>query len=358
MKVTYSAVNAFTTAPDGGNPAAVVFLPPPSNPSLDISGFRDGDDIIPLYPPNSTLQAIASKIDFPMTAFLISLPSSGVQQDQNASAGKNQTDRYALRWFNPDHEVWICGHATMALSHHLAHANCSATGAKPAEKNKLHLLTVKYGTVSSVQVIDPWGSGYLTAIDFPQLTTFEELEIDTGRGKEAWDIIKAASDGIEKEDVLAIREDEQRVLLELRKEVDLKSAKIDCTKFDALAPKYVIPFQIASTLPGAANTQGGPHVHSRCFGSGGFALEDSATGSAHCAIIPYFLSDPAASARLLETHPAESFGLDPKMRRILRVKQLSERGGDMAVCWNEEAGTVRIMGTCCSSGEKEVEVDI
>ena len=305
MKVTYSAVNAFTTAPDGGNPAAVVFLPPPSNPSLDISGFRDGDDIIPLYPPDSTLQAIASKIDFPMTAFLNSLPSSGVQQDQNASAGKNQTDRYALRWFNPDHEVWICGHATMALSHHLAHANCSATGAKPAEKNKLHLLTVKYGTVSSVQVIDPWGSGYLTAIDFPQLTTFEELEIDTGRGKEAWDIIKAASDGIEKEDVLAIREDEQRVLLELRKEVDLKSAKIDCTKFvsssdfasirwrwasdvilavrlmvqDALAPKYVIPFQIASTLPGAANTQGGPHVHSRCFGSGGFALEDSAVSA-------------------------------------------------------------------------------
>ena len=46
------------------------------------------------------------------------------------------------------------------------------------------------------------------------------------------------------------------------------------------------------------------------------------------------------------------------MRRILRVKQLSQRGGEMAVCWNEEDATVRIMGSCCSVGEKEVEVDV
>jgi hypothetical protein len=46
------------------------------------------------------------------------------------------------------------------------------------------------------------------------------------------------------------------------------------------------------------------------------------------------------------------------MRRILRVKQLSERGGEMAVCWNQDQKTVRIMGRCCSLGDKEVEVDV
>jgi lipoate synthase len=75
-------------------------------------------------------------------------------------------------------------------------------------------------------------------------------------------------------------------------------------------------------------------------------------------VIPYILSSPSASARLLKTHAAESFGLDGKMRRIVRVKQLSARGGEMSVCWNQEEGTVRIMGECCSLGQKEVDVEV
>jgi hypothetical protein len=299
MKVKYAAVNAFTSSPSAGNPAAIVIL------DACTETISDGTDIRPLFPADTTLQAIATAIDYPMTAFLVPLTGSA---GQAASAG--ETDRYALRWFNPAHEVWICGHATMALSHYLVNDLSSATkkaegnGSRPAEKAKLSLLTLKYGTVSSIQVVDPWGSGYLTAIDFPQLTTFDELNVDEGRGQKLWGVIEAASKGIGKEDVLDIREDEQRVLVELRSGVDLGAAQIDCTKFvshpaavqldvlvsigvgymrwseltmeDGIAPKYVIPFQIAPSSPTAAYAKGAPHVHSRCFGSGDFAVEDSA----------------------------------------------------------------------------------
>ena len=225
MKVKYSALNAFASAPSGGNPAAVVLLDPAT------SDIRDGDDIKPLFPADAKMQAIATAIDYPMTAFLVPLKGTKGQQ---AVAG--QTDRFALRWFNPAHEVWLCGHATMALSHYLV--NDLSTGSKEEsklhEKDKLTLLTVQHGTVSSVQVKDPWGAGYLTAIDFPELVVFEELDVEQGKGAERWKVIEASSD-LKKEDVLAIREDEQRVLVELKSSVDLAAAKIDPTKFVSIS---------------------------------------------------------------------------------------------------------------------------
>jgi PhzF family phenazine biosynthesis protein len=70
-------VDAFTSRPFAGNPAAVC--------PLDA------------WLPDETLQAIAAENNLSETAFFV-----------------RQGDRFALRWFTPAVEVDLCGHATLA----------------------------------------------------------------------------------------------------------------------------------------------------------------------------------------------------------------------------------------------------
>lgn len=328
-----------------------------------------------------------------MTAFLVPLPGTASQPPV-----KGQTDRYAVRWLNPVSEVWICGHATVALSAYLSSHHpqkAQAKGLKAGEKDKITLETVKYGTVSSLSVLDPFGNDHLTAIDFPELIDGKALDISTGRGAEIWDVIDQATTGWTKDDVLGLVEDDGRILIEVKPEVDLADAKIDCEKLvssdevsagklgtyqqDGLDPKYLVAFQVVKKNRNARS----PHVNSRTWNTvKGFRVEESAvsqpppltvtrvitqvgaifwiadnsmqTGSVHCAIIPYCLT--TAQDRLYENHDARSFGLDPEMRYIFRVAQLSERGGEMYVCWNKDAKTVRIMAEACEIRSGEVDL--
>ena len=73
-------VDAFTSQPFCGNPAAVCILPQP----------RDG----------SWMQLVAREMNLSETAFL-----------------HRQNDGYGLRWFTPTVEVALCGHATLASAH-------------------------------------------------------------------------------------------------------------------------------------------------------------------------------------------------------------------------------------------------
>ncbi|MFA6769691.1 MAG: PhzF family phenazine biosynthesis isomerase, partial [Bacteroidales bacterium] len=73
-------VDAFTNRVFGGNPAAVVML----KENL----------------PNDTLLQIAKENALSETAFLLPAKES-----------------YILRWFTPDLEMDLCGHATLAASH-------------------------------------------------------------------------------------------------------------------------------------------------------------------------------------------------------------------------------------------------
>lgn len=83
-------VDAFSTRPFGGNPAAVM--------PLDS------------WLPDDLLQAIAAENNLSETAYVVATPG-GPDGD------------YAIRWFTPGHEVNLCGHATLAsawvLRHHL-----------------------------------------------------------------------------------------------------------------------------------------------------------------------------------------------------------------------------------------------
>ena len=80
MKLEIFQVDAFTTKPFGGNPAAVVPLTS--------------------WLPDETMLAIAAENNLAETAFFV----------------KNG-DRYGIRWFTPKVEVNLCGHATLATAH-------------------------------------------------------------------------------------------------------------------------------------------------------------------------------------------------------------------------------------------------
>lgn len=80
MKIPLYQIDAFTSEPFKGNPAAVCPL----------------DEWL----PDRTMQEIAAENNVSETAFFL----------------KRATD-YALRWFTPTGEVDLCGHATLATAH-------------------------------------------------------------------------------------------------------------------------------------------------------------------------------------------------------------------------------------------------
>jgi PhzF family phenazine biosynthesis protein len=81
MAVPIFTVDAFTSAPFAGNPAAVCILAEP----------RDDD----------WMRAVAAEMNLSETAFL----------------RKRSPNDFDLRWFTPSVEVDLCGHATLASAH-------------------------------------------------------------------------------------------------------------------------------------------------------------------------------------------------------------------------------------------------
>ncbi|HZZ85997.1 MAG TPA: PhzF family phenazine biosynthesis protein [Anaeromyxobacteraceae bacterium] len=80
MRVPIYQVDAFTSRPFGGNPAAVCPLE--------------------RWPADALLQSIASENNLSETAFLVP-----------------EGEGWHLRWFTPTVEVDLCGHATLAAAH-------------------------------------------------------------------------------------------------------------------------------------------------------------------------------------------------------------------------------------------------
>ncbi|MER3445171.1 MAG: oxidoreductase [Meiothermus sp.] len=80
MSLRIVQVDAFTSRPFSGNPAAVCILEAPR--------------------PAAWMQAVAREMNLSETAFLHPEPSG-----------------YRLRWFTPEAEIALCGHATLASAH-------------------------------------------------------------------------------------------------------------------------------------------------------------------------------------------------------------------------------------------------
>ena len=116
MRARIFKLDAFTTRRFRGNPAAVVLLPS--------------------FPDESLMQAVAAENTLPETAFLVP-----------------ENSDYRLRWFTPATEVPLCGHATLASA---------AVVMERLEADRKHVV---FGSASGPLPVNKTAAGY--AMDFP-----------------------------------------------------------------------------------------------------------------------------------------------------------------------------------------------
>jgi PhzF family phenazine biosynthesis protein len=215
MKLKIFQADAFTDQLFGGNPAAVV----PLNEWL----------------PDSVLQNIAAENNLAETAFFIPM----------------EPGRYHLRWFTPENEVDLCGHATVAsafvLYHHLGFAGKEIS------------FESKSGTLSVKKNRD------LFTLNFPayQLTSVEATnDVLDAIGKVPAEVFKMKSD------LLLVYHDQQSIQM----------IKPDFGKL-----KQCVPRAVLITAP----SDDVDFVY-RFFAPKMGIDEDPATGSAQCSLIPYW----------------------------------------------------------------------
>jgi PhzF family phenazine biosynthesis protein len=184
------------------------------------------------------MQAVAAEMNLSETAFVHAL---------DGEAG-----RFGLRWFTPTVEVDLCGHATLASAHVLWETRCLATEVAARFETRSGVLTAAR-------------AGDDVALDFPaDPVVAAEPEPDLLDAIGLGDAV--ASTG--------------RVgwILEVADARAVRDARPDFTRLAA--------FDIA-VLTAQADDAAYDFV-SRCFGPKFGIDEDPVTGSAHCALGPYW----------------------------------------------------------------------
>ncbi len=246
MPLPLYVVDAFTTQPFAGNPAAVVVLPPDHAPD-------------PAW-----MQAVAAEMRLSETAFVQSVSDEPL---------------FSLRWFTPAAEVQLCGHATLAT----CHALWSTERADPSEPLLFETLS---GRLSCVRTPDG-----AVRMDFPA-TIPEESKLPDGL-LEAMGLDSVVSGWRSRFDYL----------LELPDRAAVEAVRPDFRALHDTAARGIVVT--------ARDDVGGVDFVSRFFAPGVGVDEDPVTGSAHCALTPFW---------------ADRIG-----RRVLRARQLSDRGGELTV---------------------------
>lgn len=236
MQIPLYQVDAFASEVFRGNPAAVCPLEQ--------------------WLPDDVLQHIAAENAVAETVFFLVRP-----------------DSFAIRWFTPDLEMDLCGHATLAAAHVIARHH-----GYPAREICFHsasgLLRVEVGDTR-------------LSLDFPariaEPATVPPVIVEA-MGRAPLAVLKSR-------DYVLLYEDEE-VIRNLR-------------------PQQAILDQINLDPGGVVVTAPGREVDfvSRYFTPQATIFEDPVTGSAHCSLIPYW---------------ADRLG-----KTTLHARQLSRRGGDL-----------------------------
>ncbi len=215
MKLFIFQIDAFSKSIFGGNPACVV--------PMDA------------WPSDAIMLKIAQENAVAETAFLIEGP------------GKIQ-----LRWFTPEIEMDLCGHATLAAAH------CLKTHLNYAQDQ------VVFDTASGDLTVRMDQEGY--HMDFPaRMPSPAELP----------DAIKRAM-SIQPVEVLKSRD----YVLVYESEEQIKALEVDRQALDEI---NLDPGGVVVTAAG----QKADFV-SRFFTPQASILEDPVTGSAHCSLIPFW----------------------------------------------------------------------
>jgi PhzF family phenazine biosynthesis protein len=218
-------IDAFTSEPFAGNPAAVCFLPSP----------RD----------EAWMQHVAREMNLSETAFL---------SRRTDAAG--HPDGFDLRWFTPTAEVALCGHATLASAH-----ACWETGdLRPDEVARFH---TKSGLLTAER------HGEWIELDFPATPDAPAepppaLAGALGLGAKPAYVGKSRFD----------------YLIEVGSEADVRALSPDFARLRALPVRGVM-------VTSRASTPGFDFV-SRFFAPAVGVDEDPVTGSSHCCLTPFW----------------------------------------------------------------------
>lgn len=215
MTIPMYQVDAFTDRLFGGNQAAVCPLQ--------------------AWLPDSTMQQIAKENNLAETAFFIP-----------------QGEDYALRWFTPELEIDLCGHATLATAHIIF--------TQMAEKRSI----IRFHT-QKAGILTVSREGELYTLDFPSRVPVQ-AEAPAG--------LLEALGGPQPKAILKSRD----YFLVYETEADIAALQPD---FSALNKIDAIGFIV--TAPGDHSD-----FVSRFFAPQVGINEDPVTGSAHCNLIPYW----------------------------------------------------------------------
>lgn len=236
MKISMYQVDAFTNTVFCGNPAAVC--------------------PVDAWLPTETLQAIAAENMLPETVFFL------------------PTDKgYHIRWFTPEIEMDLCGHATLASAHvifnHLGFSGDTIHFESAAGPLQVHRV------------------GERIELDFPSRPGTPE------------NLIEPLSTALSSPVVEVLRSRDVLVLL----------PSVDAVL--NVQPDYQLLMQHVKEPGGIIVTAPGRDCDfvSRYFSPECSIKEDPVTGSAHCTLIPYW---------------ANKLG-----KNVLHARQISPRGGEL-----------------------------
>ncbi|KAG8663159.1 uncharacterized isomerase BH0283 isoform X1 [Manihot esculenta] len=239
--VKYFVVDAFTDSVFKGNPAAVCLLE------------EEKDE--------NWLQAVATEFNISETCYL-----TPIIVDSDAS---NSNPRFRLRWFTPVAEsnsfflqVKLCGHATLAASHALFSNGL-------VNSNIIEFVTLS-GILTAKKVPD--GEAFLIELNFPAIPITEFNSIDLAP-------ISKALNGASIIDIKSSADDLFVVLPSAKAVTELKP------QFDEILK---CPGKGGILVSGAAPSESAFDFYSRYFCPKFGINEDPVTGSAHCALAPYW----------------------------------------------------------------------
>jgi len=260
MKLDLYQIDAFTSQLFKGNPAAV----------------------IPLCQWLSTelMQAIAAENNLSETVFFV--PSGDV---------------FEIRWFTPEVEVNLCGHATLAASYYLFHI-------AGYEKDE-----ILFQSQSGLLKVSRSGNNLL--LDFPRWKPEVYAED-----------VDAVIKGLGLQSVIAVYK-HRDLMIEVADEKEVINCNPDFTALKQSGFKIILT---------AKGTQ--VDFVSRFFAPAAGIDEDPVTGSAHSQLIPYW------SEKLNKTK--------------MNATQVSKRGGDL---YCEDSGErVVIGGQCCFYMQGQISI--
>ena len=266
MKLTLYQIDAFTDKLFGGNPAAVV----PLNTWLD----------------DKLMQQLAMENNLSETVFFVPLKD-------NAEAD------FEIRWFTPELEINLCGHATLASAFVIF--------------NYLHFYGSEIKFKSQSGILKVKKNNDLFEMDFPswEPLIFNDLSFD----------IKKMLGVAEVKGVYKNRD----LLIELANEDAVKNCRPDFSLIKESGYKIII-----------TSAGGVVDFVSRFFAPTAGVDEDPVTGSAHSQLIPFW---------------------NKKLNKNkMKALQLSKRGG--IIYCEQKADRVMIAGNCVFYMKGEFEIPV